>query len=69
MQVLESPIRAVALEPLLTVAQVAEALGVAAKTVYRLVDDGELECVRVRGALRFEPATVRAYVEAHRRAG
>lgn len=37
---------------LLSVKQAAEELGVSAKTVYRMLADGELAEVRVRGAIR-----------------
>jgi excisionase family DNA binding protein len=66
MAVLERPPQATVIEPLVSVRAVAEALAVAPKTVYRLVEDGELETVRVRGALRFEPRVIRHYIERRR---
>ncbi len=37
---------------LMTVRQVAEALGVCEKTVYRMIGDGQLKAVRIRNAWR-----------------
>lgn len=51
-------------EPLLTVPQVAEHLGVHRSTVHRLAGrpDG-IPCIKVGGSTRFRPKDVRAYVE------
>ena len=38
--------------PYLTVREVAEALGVSNKTVYRMIADGQLKAVRIRNAWR-----------------
>jgi len=56
------------LEALLTLAQVAELFGVHNRTVHRLVERGELAAVRLGTTLRFDPADVRALIEA-RKAG
>ena len=41
------------LPALLTVGQVArDVLGVSERTVYRMIDDGQIRAVKVRGALR-----------------
>jgi excisionase family DNA binding protein len=55
------------LEPLLTPRQVAEALSISRPSVYRLVELGELEAVRVGSrSTRFTPADVRRFVERRR---
>jgi excisionase family DNA binding protein len=54
------------LEPLLTVAQCCEVLQVSKQTLYRLMNSGELEPVRVGHHPRFVPADIRAFVERHR---
>jgi excisionase family DNA binding protein len=55
------------LEPLLTVAQCCELLQVSRQTLYRLINSGELEPVRVGRHPRFVPADLRAYLERHRK--
>ena len=51
------------LEPLLSVGDVSEILGVTPKTIYRLVIDQELPVVRVgRKKLAFTRADVRKYI-------
>ena len=47
---------------LLTVREVAKALGVSTATVYDIVDLGELAHVRVSNAIRIAPADLEAYV-------
>jgi excisionase family DNA binding protein len=47
-------------EKLLTVREVATQLGVCTALVYRLVDSGELEHVRVSNAIRIPPAALAA---------
>jgi len=49
--------------PLLTREQVAEELGVSPRTVARLVERGELACVRIGRLARFRPADLAAFVE------
>jgi len=48
--------------PLLRPADVAELLSVGRKTVYRLVDRGELPAVHVGSAVRVAPADLDAYL-------
>lgn len=48
---------------LLRVPEVAWLLGVSTKTVYRLLNKGELAGVRVGKALRVRPADVEAYIQ------
>lgn len=55
-----------ALEPWLTVADVAATVKKSRGFIYGLVRDGELEPVRVGAHLRFDPSDVRAYLERHR---
>jgi excisionase family DNA binding protein len=54
------------LEPLLTIGDVSQALNVSRATVYRLMESGELEPVRILSRTRFEPTEVRGYIERHR---
>jgi len=65
MQTVKHPGRTL-LEPLLTIGDVSEALNVSRATVYRLMETGELEPVRIRSRTRFEPTVVRGYIERHR---
>lgn len=52
--------------PLLTLAQVAEKLGVSKRTVVRLRDENQLPCVRIRGSLRFDASDVERLIERSR---
>jgi excisionase family DNA binding protein len=55
---------------LLTVRDVAHELGVCRATVYRLVEDGALPCVRlVKNIIRIAPADLAAYVATQKRGG
>ena len=49
---------------LLTVAEVAEQLGVCSATVYRLCESGELPHVRIVNSIRIRPADLAAFVGA-----
>jgi excisionase family DNA binding protein len=49
-------------EQLLSIGGVAEALNVSERTVERLVDDGELTPIWIRGQRRFKPESVRSYI-------
>ena len=51
-----------ALEPLLSVREVANMLHVAPFTVYRLCDRGKLPHLRVSGAIRIHPKDLKAYL-------
>jgi excisionase family DNA binding protein len=64
METVKQPSRT--LEPLLTIVEVSEALNVSRATVYRLIETGELEPVRILSRTRFEPTEVRGYIERHR---
>jgi excisionase family DNA binding protein len=57
----ESESRA-ALEPLLSVRQVAKLLGVCAATVYRMCEQGELQHFRVRNSIRVPLLALKAYL-------
>ena len=48
--------------PLLTIDQLAATLGVSPRTVSREISDGALTAVRVRGAVRIDPADAQAYI-------
>ncbi len=54
-------------EKLLTVAEVAEAMGVCRATVYALCDRGELPHVRVSNAIRFSGADLERFLRLGRR--
>jgi excisionase family DNA binding protein len=53
-------------EPLWTVADVAAFLKTSKKWVYHHASTGRLPCVHVGGLRRFEPAAIRAWVDANR---
>ena len=50
----------------MTIDDVSQALNVSRATVYRLMETGELEPVRILSRTRFEPTEVRGYIERHR---
>ena len=52
---------------LLTFEGAAEALGVSARTVRRMVDAGELPYIRIRGAVRLPCDALRAWIAQHQR--
>jgi excisionase family DNA binding protein len=54
------------LEALLTVKEVAELLRIHQVTVYRMVRRRDLPSVRVGRELRFDPADLRRWIEAHK---
>jgi excisionase family DNA binding protein len=64
-----SAYESIRLERLLTIADVARVLGISRGSVYGLIRTGELVPIRVGERARFEPATLRAYLERHREAG
>lgn len=47
----------------LTVHETALIMKVSEKTIYRLIKDGELPCVKVRGSIRIPSLTLEAYIE------
>jgi excisionase family DNA binding protein len=54
------------IQPLLSVRQVAAALGVCAATVYRMCEQGELPHFRVRNVIRVAPMDVKAILQRSR---
>jgi excisionase family DNA binding protein len=50
-------------EQLLTYKQAGALLGVTERTVWTLVDDGELPAVRFGRSVRIDPADLRAYID------
>lgn len=54
-------------EPLLSVKQVAEQLGIATATVYGLCADGRLAHVRVLNVIRIPPSDLDAFIASQRR--
>lgn len=55
-------------EPLWKVRDVAKYLSMSVSYVYKLVEAGDLPCVRLGAAVRFQPAAIRAHVERMARA-
>ena len=55
--------REAAPEPLLTKADVAEALGVTERTVDTIAAAGDLPKIKVRGCVRFAPSAVESYIQ------
>jgi excisionase family DNA binding protein len=53
-------------QPLLTVAQAAERLAVAPRTLYVWIQAGRLDCVRIGRLVRFEPSSLDRFIETHR---
>jgi excisionase family DNA binding protein len=54
------------IEPLLTIRQVGDVLGCSRASIYRLIDAGELEPIRVGTLPRFAPEDLRSYIERKR---
>lgn len=54
------------MDALLRARDVAERLSISASAVYRLAEIGDLPCVRIGAAVRFDPADVDRYIERHR---
>jgi excisionase family DNA binding protein len=57
------------LEPLMTAREVAEATRLARSTVYLLVHEGKIPCVKIGDSVRFSPSAIRAWLQAHTRPG
>lgn len=49
-------------DTLLRITEVARRLAVSRTAVYRLINRGELETVRIGSAVRFSPATIEHYI-------
>jgi excisionase family DNA binding protein len=49
-------------QTLLTVADVAKVLAVCTKTVRRLIDAGELPCVRIGNSIRVSPSDLNSHI-------
>jgi len=49
-------------QPLLSVPQAAELLSISVRTVYTLVDRGELPSIRVGGQIRFVPSVLESWL-------
>ncbi len=52
---------------LLPAGAVAEILGLSRQHVYTMAASGELPSIKLRGAVRFDPADVEAFIREHRR--
>jgi excisionase family DNA binding protein len=59
--------KAQAAQDLLTPAAVAARLGLSRAHIYTLAAAGEIPSIKLRRAVRFDPADVEAYVRKHRR--
>lgn len=46
-----------------TVKEAAKLLGVSAPTIYRLVEDKEIPCVRIRKAIRFTESQIKSALD------
>ena len=53
-------------EPLLTVRELAELLGLREQTVYDWVAKGRIPCVRLSRSLRFDRSAIREWLEARK---
>lgn len=53
-------------ERLMSLSEVAVLLNISRRGVYRLVWSGDLEAIRVGNLHRFDPATVRSFLDARR---
>jgi excisionase family DNA binding protein len=54
---------------LLMAEDVAHTLNLTRQHVYVLAASGQLPSIKLRGAVRFDPKDVEAFIEAHRRGG
>ncbi|MGE4104960.1 MAG: helix-turn-helix domain-containing protein [Pirellulales bacterium] len=54
------------IEALLTVRDAAKALNLCERKIWSLVAGGELPTVRIGRAVRFDPADLRQWIEAHK---
>lgn len=57
------------LEPLVSIAEAAELLGVSTRTILRLADAGDLQRVRIGRRTLFEPRVIRGYRDRQRERG
>jgi excisionase family DNA binding protein len=48
---------------LLTALQAAKALAISPRTLWSLTDSGEIPCVRIGRAVRYDPVDLRAWIE------
>jgi excisionase family DNA binding protein len=56
-------------DSLLSVRQVAELLSVSMRTVWRMIADGQLHAIRIRGCTRLAVAEVMGYLEQSKQRG
>jgi len=54
------------IEPLLSLVETREVLGVSRMTLWRIVDRGDLPVVRIGGRPLFDPEDLRAFIAANR---
>jgi len=52
---------------LLSIPQTAEALTLSRSTIYRLINDGEIESIMVRGIQRIRPSALQKYLDNQQR--
>jgi excisionase family DNA binding protein len=48
---------------LLTVIEAAKTLAISPRTLWSLTDSGEISCVRIGRAVRYDPADLRAWID------
>jgi excisionase family DNA binding protein len=63
---LVTPRQTEALEPLMSIEEVAEMLGISQRGVYRLMSRGELPTVKIGGLTRIEPRQLKIYIAKRR---
>jgi excisionase family DNA binding protein len=63
---LVSPRQHEVLEPLMSIEDVAEMLGISQRGVYRLISRGELPTVKIGGLTRIEPRQLKIYIAKRR---
>ena len=54
---------------LMTIREAAKALRISERTLWRIMQRGDLQTVRIGHCLRFDPADLRAYVERQKTGG
>jgi len=67
MSAIDSAAVTTALEPLMSVEEIADYLRISERSVYRLFDRGELASIKVGGRTRIEPAELRRFIADQRR--
>lgn len=53
------------LRKLVGIRDIQNALGISRATIYRRLDEGELEFIRIGGRILFSPDSINRYIDAH----